>query len=206
MPIDASPSLPVLLFALGDVVHDRSGLRYRSRLDGDTSRSDRSAARSQPLHRPCGLAPKEDTRRVSGGAVAGASVGGGAADRCAAESRESELRIRTGPAPRGEHESQAGGLPARAIVPLIQAHPRFASPTFPASLRWLCACTHRRTRGWGSGVWVDGHPAPGPRDDNSSAWNRVTPEYFEVIGTPILKGRGIADARHGDVATRRRHQ
>jgi len=54
--------------------------------------------------------------------------------------------------------------------------------------------------GWGSGVWVDGHPAPGPRDDNSSAWNRVTPEYFEAIGTPILSGRGIATQ---DTATSR---
>src|SRR6516162_7609240 len=36
--------------------------------------------------------------------------------------------------------------------------------------------------GWASGVWVDGHPAPGPREDNSSSWDRVTPGYFDVIG------------------------
>jgi len=47
--------------------------------------------------------------------------------------------------------------------------------------------------GWGSVVWVDGHPAPGPRDDNSSSWDRVTPGYFDVIGTPIVKGRGISE-------------
>jgi predicted permease len=46
--------------------------------------------------------------------------------------------------------------------------------------------------GWGSGVWVDGHSAPGPRDDNSSSWDRVTPGYFDVIGTPIVKGRGVS--------------
>jgi predicted permease len=46
--------------------------------------------------------------------------------------------------------------------------------------------------GWGSGVWVDGHPAPGPREDNSSSWDRVTPRYFDVIGTPIVKGRDIS--------------
>ncbi len=49
------------------------------------------------------------------------------------------------------------------------------------------------TGGWGSSVWVDGHAAPGPRDDNSSAWDRVTPSYFDVIGTPIVRGRGISD-------------
>jgi predicted permease len=55
--------------------------------------------------------------------------------------------------------------------------------------------------GWGSGVWLDGRPAPGPRDDNSSQWDRVTTGYFGVLGTPIVKGRDIsgedtAAARH----------
>ena len=35
--------------------------------------------------------------------------------------------------------------------------------------------------GWGSGVYVDGRPEPGPGDDNSSAWDRVTPGYFDAI-------------------------
>ena len=45
---------------------------------------------------------------------------------------------------------------------------------------------------WGGGVWVDGHPAPGPRDDNFSFWDRVTPGFFEALGNPILRGRGIS--------------
>jgi predicted permease len=46
--------------------------------------------------------------------------------------------------------------------------------------------------GWGAGVWVDGHPAPGPKDDNSAAWDRVSAGYLDVIGTPIVRGRGIS--------------
>jgi predicted permease len=46
---------------------------------------------------------------------------------------------------------------------------------------------------WGSGVWVDGRPAPGPSDQNFASWDRVTAGYFEVIGTPILRGRGISE-------------
>jgi predicted permease len=42
-------------------------------------------------------------------------------------------------------------------------------------------------------VWVDGHPLPGPRDDHSAGWDRVTAGYFDVIGTPILRGRGILE-------------
>ncbi len=47
--------------------------------------------------------------------------------------------------------------------------------------------------GWGAGVWVDGHPAPGPKDDNSAAWDRVSAGYLDVIGTPTVRGRGITE-------------
>jgi predicted permease len=47
--------------------------------------------------------------------------------------------------------------------------------------------------GWGAGVWVDGHPAPGPKDDNSAAWDRVSAGYLDVIGTPVVIGRGISE-------------
>jgi predicted permease len=54
---------------------------------------------------------------------------------------------------------------------------------------------------WGTGVWADGRPAPGPHDDNFAFWDRVTAGYFDVIGNPILKGRGISEE---DTATSRR--
>jgi len=47
--------------------------------------------------------------------------------------------------------------------------------------------------GWGSGVWADGHPAPRPRDDNSSSWNRITPGYFEALAIPVMQGRDISE-------------
>ncbi|HEY1679917.1 MAG TPA: permease, partial [Candidatus Sulfotelmatobacter sp.] len=55
--------------------------------------------------------------------------------------------------------------------------------------------------GWGDGVWVEGRPDPGPMDDNSALWTRVTDEYFDVIGQPIIRGRGISPA---DTASSRR--
>jgi predicted permease len=64
----------------------------------------------------------------------------------------------------------------------------------------LCQYSPLSGGGWGSGVWVDGHPPPGPMDDNSSSWDRVTAGYFEVIGTPIIKGRGLSEQ---DTATSR---
>jgi predicted permease len=51
---------------------------------------------------------------------------------------------------------------------------------------------------WGEGVYVDGHPAPGPNDNNNSSWDRISPHFFETVGQPILRGRGLSDS---DTAT-----
>ena len=53
----------------------------------------------------------------------------------------------------------------------------------------LCLYSPLSAGAWGAGIWVDGHPAPGPNDDNSTSWNRVTAGYLDVIGTPIIEGR-----------------
>jgi predicted permease len=57
----------------------------------------------------------------------------------------------------------------------------------------LCTYSPLSNYNWGSGVWVDGHPPPGPNDNNSASRDRVTAGYFEVIGNPILRGRGISE-------------
>ena len=44
---------------------------------------------------------------------------------------------------------------------------------------------------WGEGVWVEGRPSPAPGTDNGSSWDRVSPRFFETIGQPVLRGRGI---------------
>jgi predicted permease len=65
----------------------------------------------------------------------------------------------------------------------------------------LCQYSPLSGGGWGAGVWVDGHLAPGPNDDNSSSWDRVTERYFDVIGTPIVEGHGLSEE---DTATSRK--
>jgi predicted permease len=44
---------------------------------------------------------------------------------------------------------------------------------------------------WGEGVRVEGRPAPGPNDDNGSSWDRVSSKFFETVGQPVLRGRGL---------------
>ena len=46
---------------------------------------------------------------------------------------------------------------------------------------------------WGEGVFVEGRPAPGPEEHNGSSWDRVSPQFFETIGQPVIRGRGFTD-------------
>lgn len=64
----------------------------------------------------------------------------------------------------------------------------------------LCKYSPLNGNNWGSGIWVDGHPPPGPRDDNFASLDRVTAEYFDATGNPIVRGREISEQ---DTATSR---
>lgn len=57
----------------------------------------------------------------------------------------------------------------------------------------LCIYSPLSGNAWGAEVSVDGHPAPGPNDDNFVFWSRVTAGYLGVTGNPVLKGRGITE-------------
>lgn len=47
---------------------------------------------------------------------------------------------------------------------------------------------------WGESVRVPGRPEPRPNDDTGSSWDRVSPQFFDSIGQPLLRGRGISAA------------
>jgi predicted permease len=53
---------------------------------------------------------------------------------------------------------------------------------------------------WTTDVTIDGEPPPAVDGQNLTSWNRVGPNYFETIGTRILRGRGILES---DTATSR---
>jgi macrolide transport system ATP-binding/permease protein len=44
---------------------------------------------------------------------------------------------------------------------------------------------------WGEGVWIQGRPDPGANVNNGASWLRVGPEYFDIVGHRVLRGRGI---------------
>ena len=45
---------------------------------------------------------------------------------------------------------------------------------------------------WGESVYIDGDPPPAPgTPDHGASWLRVSPGYFDTIGTKIVEGRAI---------------
>jgi predicted permease len=51
---------------------------------------------------------------------------------------------------------------------------------------------------WGESVYVEGAPTPPPTANLNSSWDRISPQFFETVGQPILRGRGFTD---NDTAT-----
>jgi macrolide transport system ATP-binding/permease protein len=46
---------------------------------------------------------------------------------------------------------------------------------------------------WGEGVYVQGRPEPRPGDPIGASWVRVGPEFFDIIGQHVLRGRGVTE-------------
>jgi predicted permease len=46
---------------------------------------------------------------------------------------------------------------------------------------------------WNEGIRIAGRPEPGPKDDNGAGWARVMPGFFETIGAKIVQGRPIEE-------------
>ena len=53
---------------------------------------------------------------------------------------------------------------------------------------------------WNDGIRVAGRPEPGAKEDTSAGWARVMPGFFETIGAKIVRGRSLKEE---DTATTR---
>ena len=51
---------------------------------------------------------------------------------------------------------------------------------------------------WGNDIRVQGKPEPGPKDDASADWTRITPGFFDTIGARMLAGRAIDEEDNGN--------
>lgn len=49
------------------------------------------------------------------------------------------------------------------------------------------------TDNWGEMVIRQGHPMPGPNEHSGSSWDHVAPGYLETLGQQIIRGRSITE-------------
>jgi predicted permease len=193
VPIDASPSMPVLVFAV--VTSLLTGVAFGIVPAWMTSRVGpiealRGAGRSTGR---AGLLPRKAlvVSQVALSLVLLAASGLLIAALQSLENQEfgfeQDQRVVASMNPR------LAGYRTDQLSPLYRRiHDALASVPAVSSVA-LCLYSPQGGGGWGAEVWVDGHLPPGPKDDNSAAWNRVTAGYFDVIGTPIVRGRGITE-------------
>ncbi|HUA91523.1 MAG TPA: ABC transporter permease [Terracidiphilus sp.] len=77
------------------------------------------------------------------------------------------------------------------LVPLFrQLHDRLSA--IPG-VRSVSSATYAPLSGdqWGTNIRIQGKPEPGPKDNISSDWTRVTPGFFDTVGARLLSGRVI---------------
>jgi predicted permease len=191
VPIGTAPSMPVLLFALGTSLV--TGIAFgitpawlTARIDPiEALRGHHSTARTGSLPRQALV--------VSQAALSLVLL--------------SASGLLTSALFKLEHQD-LGFDPDRRIV--VNMNPRLAgyqTDQLPALYRRLydsitsipavssaavCLYAPQSGGGWGALVRVEGHPPPGPRDDDTASWDRVTAGYFDAIGTPILRGRALS--------------
>lgn len=46
---------------------------------------------------------------------------------------------------------------------------------------------------WNEGIRIAGRPEPAPKEDNGAGWARVMPGFFETLGAKIVQGRSIEE-------------
>ena len=89
-------------------------------------------------------------------------------------------------------DPRLGGYQAERLTPLFQRLRESLARVPGIAGVALCTYSPLGNNNWGARIRVDGHPEPGPKDDTGASWNRVTPGYLAVTGTRILRGRDIS--------------
>jgi putative ABC transport system permease protein len=83
------------------------------------------------------------------------------------------------------------------LAPLFrQIHDRLSA--IPG-VRSVSAATYAPLSGdqWGHDIRIQGRPEPGPKDDVFADWTRVTPGFFDTVGARMLAGRALGEDDNG---------
>lgn len=107
-----------------------------------------------------------------------------------------------------EHQDFGFQLQGRVMVTLHDPPADYTQPQLTALYRQLeesfnhlpgvqgsgLALYNPLTDNWGEMILVSGHPAPTMSEEDGSSWDRVSANYLQNLGMPILRGRNFTTA------------
>ena len=197
IPVAASPSAPVLLFALG--VSVLTGIIFGVAPAWMTSRAEpvealRGANRSVGGRRHWA----QKTLVVAQAAVslvllsAAAMLGSSLSNL-----KHQNFGFETGDRYLVSINPMLSNYRTEQLVPLFrQIQERLSA--IPG-VRGVSAATYAPMSGdqWGHEIRIEGQPEPGPKDDVFADWTRITPGFFDAIGAKMQAGRSITEDDSG---------
>jgi predicted permease len=194
LPIDATPSLPVLAFAFG--VSLVTGILFGTAPAWMTAHADpidalRGANRST---RHSGLWTQKILVVMQAAVSLALLCAAGLLIRSLTNLQHQHFGFET----RNRYvlhidPQMAGYKPEQADAFFRQLHDALAAIPGVRNVTWSLYSPMEGDN-WGNGVFIEGQAPPPPGSNfNNASWDRVSAGYFENIGTKIIAGRGITE-------------
>jgi len=196
LPIETTPSLPVLAFAFGlsvvtGILFGTAPALVATRMDPVEALrgAGRSTADSSSLPRRLLLVFQA---AISVVLIAGASMLARSLNNLENQHLGFETRDRVSV---GLHPPPATYSPDRLDALYRNLEEKLNS--IPGVERAGLALYNPLTDNWGETILVAGHPKPKMDENANASWDRVSAGYFQAVGQPVIRGRGFTEADRG---------
>lgn len=193
LPIHASPSLPVLGFALG--VSFLTGIIFGIVPAWITSRSDpaealRGVSRST---RDSSSLPQRSLIIFQAALSLVLLIGASLLAKTLRNLEHQNFGIQTQNRYVVHLDPHGAGYTIDKVQPLYERLQQDFSVSPGVKSVGLALYSPLEGNNWGEGVYIEGRPEPGPNAHNGSSWDRVSTHFFETVGQPVIRGRDFTD-------------
>src|SRR5271163_1659934 len=193
LPIDASPSLPILGFAF--LLSLVTGIVFGIVPAWMTSHSDPAEALRgiNRSTRDRASLPQKSLIVFQGALSLVLLVGAGLLTKSLRNMENQDFGLQTANRYVLHLDVEGAGYTPEKLPALYQAlEQQFGSQPGVQSVGMALYSTLEGNN-WGESVYVEGRPAHGPNAHLGSSWDRVSARFFETVGQPVMRGRGFTD-------------